>query len=97
MARGKKFNGQDRKPWHSDAGGSEAQRRFLQRGVSQPGGKLPLFDEDGQEIPKVTIRACLQTHASQLSDACKAASVGQKGGKVGREADVRKAEGSSTQ
>jgi hypothetical protein len=28
--------------------------------VSQPGGKLPLFDEHGQEIPKVTIRACIQ-------------------------------------
>ncbi len=60
MARGKRLNGQDPKPWHSDAGGSDAQRRYLQRGVSQPGGKLPLFDEHGQEIPKVTIRACIQ-------------------------------------
>lgn len=60
MSRGRRLKPEDPKPWHSDAGGSEAQRRYLERGVSQPGGKLPLFDEDGQEIPKVTIRACLQ-------------------------------------
>ena len=59
MSRGRRLKPEDPKPWHSDAGGSEAQRRYLERGVSQPGGKLPLFDEDGQEIPKVTIRACI--------------------------------------
>lgn len=39
---------------------SEAQKRYLARGISQPGGKLPLFDELGQKIPEDTIRACLR-------------------------------------
>ena len=39
---------------------SAAQRRYLQRGVDQPGGKLPLFDEDGKEIDARTIRACIR-------------------------------------
>lgn len=36
-----------------------AQRRYLERGLAQPGGKLPLFDEDGQTVPPATIRACI--------------------------------------
>ena len=35
------------------------QRRFLERGLDQPGGKLPLFDRDGREVPKKTIEACV--------------------------------------
>ena len=42
------------------------------------------------------IRECLQAHAAELSDGCKAAGAGQKGGKA-READARKPEGSSSQ
>jgi multidrug efflux system membrane fusion protein len=42
------------------------------------------------------IRDCLQAHAAELSDSCKAAGAGQKGGKA-READARKPEGSSPQ
>ncbi|MGP0093628.1 MAG: hypothetical protein ACLPKB_27350 [Xanthobacteraceae bacterium] len=38
---------------------SEAQRRYLERGLTQPGGKLPLFDTDGREIPRKTIESCL--------------------------------------
>ncbi|WP_206772029.1 hypothetical protein [Polymorphum gilvum] len=38
---------------------SAAQRRWLERGLRQPGGKLPLFDEGGREIPARTIRACI--------------------------------------
>ncbi len=38
---------------------SSAQRRWLQKGLSQPGGKLPLFDDGGKEIPSRTIRACI--------------------------------------
>jgi hypothetical protein len=38
---------------------SEAQRRYLARGLSEPGGKLPLFDADGREVPKKTIEACI--------------------------------------
>ena len=36
-----------------------AQRRYLARGLKQPGGKLPLFDQEGQEISHRTIEACV--------------------------------------
>ena len=36
-----------------------AQKRYLNRGVGQPGGKLPLFDEDGQHFHPALIRACI--------------------------------------
>jgi len=39
---------------------TDPQRRWLLRGVDQPGGKLPLFDAEGREVPKATIRACLE-------------------------------------
>jgi hypothetical protein len=38
---------------------TEAQRRYLERGLTQPGGKLPLFDRDGREVPKRTVEACV--------------------------------------
>ena len=38
---------------------TEAQRRYLERGLRQPGGKLPLFDRDGREIPHKTIETCI--------------------------------------
>ena len=38
---------------------SPAQLRYLRHGLDQPGGKLPLFDRDGQEISARTIRACI--------------------------------------
>jgi hypothetical protein len=38
---------------------SAAQRRYLERGLKEPGGKLPLFDTDGREIPRRTIETCL--------------------------------------
>lgn len=37
-----------------------AQRRYLERGLMQPGGKLPIFDEEGQQIDPRTVRACLK-------------------------------------
>lgn len=37
-----------------------AQRRYLNYGVDQAGGKLPLFDLNGQEIDRRTIRACIE-------------------------------------
>lgn len=43
----------------SSTGPSPVQRRWLLRGADQPGGKLPLFDADGREVPRATIRACL--------------------------------------
>jgi hypothetical protein len=36
-----------------------AQRRYLSRGLSQPGGKLPLFGEDGQHVHPALVRACV--------------------------------------
>lgn len=37
-----------------------AQRAWLERGLDQPGGKLPLFDRDGQRVNARTIRACVE-------------------------------------
>ena len=38
---------------------STAQRAWLVRGLSQPGGKLPLFDETGQRISPRTIQSSI--------------------------------------
>lgn len=38
---------------------SPAQLTWLKRGVRQPGGKLPLFDEWGQRVNEQTIRSCI--------------------------------------
>jgi hypothetical protein len=38
---------------------TDAQRRYLERGLTQPGGKLPLFDRDGREVPHKTVDACI--------------------------------------
>ena len=35
------------------------QRNWLVRGLSQPGGKLPLFDSSGQRISERTVRSCI--------------------------------------
>lgn len=39
---------------------TRAERDYLVMGTAQPGGKLPLFDEHGQEINTAIIRACLK-------------------------------------
>jgi hypothetical protein len=39
---------------------SRVQLAYLQRGIDQPGGKLPLFDEDGQRISDRTVRSCIE-------------------------------------
>lgn len=39
---------------------SKAEREYLRMGIKQPGGKLPLFDEDGQQISPTLIRKCLK-------------------------------------
>ncbi len=36
------------------------QRNYLERGLGQPGGKLPLFDESGSSFNPRTIRACIE-------------------------------------
>jgi hypothetical protein len=39
---------------------TSAQRAWLRRGLDQPGGKLPLFDELGQQVDPRTIRTCVE-------------------------------------
>ena len=39
---------------------TQTQRLWLRRGLDQPGGKLPLFDEFGQHIDPRTVRACVE-------------------------------------
>ncbi len=36
------------------------QRRWLERGLAQPGGKLPLFDEHGRSIHPHTVQSCVR-------------------------------------
>ena len=38
---------------------TEVQKAWLARGLAQPGGKLPLFDDTGRRIDARTIRACI--------------------------------------
>jgi hypothetical protein len=38
---------------------SKAQRAWLRRGLGQPGGKLPLFDQQGQSVSPRVVKACL--------------------------------------
>jgi len=52
-------------PGYSETGNTaslrptEPQRRYLERGLHEPGGKLPLFDGDGREVPRKTVEACI--------------------------------------
>jgi hypothetical protein len=39
---------------------TSAQRAWLNRGLMQPGNKLPLFDEEGQRYTDRTIRICIE-------------------------------------
>jgi hypothetical protein len=37
-----------------------AQRAWLARGLDQPGGKLPLFDRNGQRVSPRTVKTCIE-------------------------------------
>ena len=39
---------------------TEVQRRWLCRGLDQPGGKLPLFDYDGKRFTDRTVQSCIR-------------------------------------
>ena len=39
---------------------TKSQIRWMKRGLSQPGGKIPLFDDDGQKIAARTVQICLE-------------------------------------
>ncbi|MFC1672758.1 hypothetical protein ACFL12_01280 [Pseudomonadota bacterium] len=43
----------------SGAHPSSAQQAWLTRGLEQAGGKLPLFDEEGQQVCERTVRVCI--------------------------------------
>ncbi len=45
-----------RQPWNCP---SPAQAAYLRRGLKQPGGKLPLFDRQGQCYRPRTIQSCV--------------------------------------
>ena len=38
---------------------TDPQIKWLSRGLAQPGGKLPLFDEEGQKVSERTVKTCL--------------------------------------
>src|SRR5258708_30983854 len=38
---------------------TDVQKGWLARGLTQPGGKLPLFDDGGKRIDTRTLRACI--------------------------------------
>jgi hypothetical protein len=38
---------------------TQVQLTWLVRGLQQPGGKLPLFDEAGQTVDRRTVESCL--------------------------------------
>jgi hypothetical protein len=57
--RGSANPGNDETHIAAPARPSEAQRRYLARGLAEPGGKLPLFDAEGREVPRKTIEACI--------------------------------------
>ena len=38
---------------------TQAQWRYLERGLTQAGGKLPLFDRNGREVSRKTIESCI--------------------------------------
>jgi hypothetical protein len=42
-----------------DVSPTSVQRTWLARGVDQPGGKLPLFDRNGQRVSNRTVKSCL--------------------------------------
>lgn len=35
------------------------QKSWLMRGLTQPGGKLPLFDTSGQRVSERTVKSCI--------------------------------------
>lgn len=39
---------------------TEQQKKWLQRGLKQPGGKLPLFDDKGRKVSERTVKSCIE-------------------------------------
>lgn len=51
-------NMKPRKPGRTSP--TKAQREWLHRGLDQPGGKLPLFDDLGRRVNSRLVRVCLE-------------------------------------
>ena len=47
------------RPTGSSRTPSDQQAAWLRRGLDQPGGKLPLFDGNGQRVNGRTVRSCI--------------------------------------
>ena len=41
-------------------GPTASQRAWLKRGLDEPGGKLPMFDDQGRQIDQRTVQACIE-------------------------------------
>ena len=39
---------------------TKTQCRWMKRGLSQPGGKIPLFDDKGRKVDARTVQSCLE-------------------------------------
>ena len=39
---------------------TDGQLKWLRRGLDQPGGKLPLFDDLGQKVSTRTVQSCIE-------------------------------------
>lgn len=39
---------------------TEQQLRWLQRGLGEAGGKLPLFDDKGRKVSERTVKSCIE-------------------------------------
>ena len=50
---------EEKRPIEKSKKPSEPQREWLERGLAQPGGKLPLFDHRGQRINSRTVESCI--------------------------------------
>jgi hypothetical protein len=59
MGEGQSDGERDGAPPGDGARPTEPQRRYLERGLAEPGGKLPLFDRDGRQVPRKTVEACI--------------------------------------
>ncbi len=58
--RGRKVSAKGVRRARGDVAPRAAEIAWLRRGLDQPGGKLPLFDAEGQRIDPLVVRACLK-------------------------------------
>lgn len=49
----------DRDSENELASPTAAQSKWLERGLSQAGGKLPLYDENGKRVSERTVKSCV--------------------------------------